>query len=119
MNDTSLEAEDGEENSSQPQWPLQPQQQSNTSSLSSEPFLEFEVYILNQPVQCILISLIIAIAIICNGLIIHNIGRCQVGTKYAHGVQLCTKLFDFIINLEKILLCIVFSFLIFIGFFYA
>ena len=49
-----------------------------TLDFENETALGFEVYLLNQPVQCILISLIMVVAIICNALIIHNIGRCQV-----------------------------------------
>ena len=46
--------------------------------IPNEALVGYEVYLLNQPVQCILISVIIIVAIICNSLIIHNIGRCQV-----------------------------------------
>ena len=46
--------------------------------IPNEALVGYEVYLLNQPLQCILISVIIIVAIICNSLIIHNIGRCQV-----------------------------------------
>lgn len=36
------------------------------------------VYLLNQGLQCSLIILIILTAIITNGLIVHNIAKCQV-----------------------------------------
>lgn len=40
-----------------------------------------EVYILNKPTQCLLISLIILIAIVCNSLVIHNIWKSQVSQQ--------------------------------------
>ena len=38
----------------------------------------FEVYLLSQPIQCLAISFIIIVAIVCNSLVIHNICMCQV-----------------------------------------
>ena len=37
-----------------------------------------QVYLLNQPLQCLAISLIILVAIVCNSLVIHNICMCPV-----------------------------------------
>jgi hypothetical protein len=42
-----------------------------------------EVYLLNQPIQCMLIVIIILIAIICNSLVIHNIWKSQVINSYS------------------------------------
>ena len=49
----------------------------NGSSLETNPDIH-QVYLLSQPLQCLTIVLIILVAILCNGLIIHNIGKCQV-----------------------------------------
>ena len=38
----------------------------------------YEVYLLSQPIQCLAISFIIIVAIVCNSLVIHNICMCQV-----------------------------------------
>ena len=87
MNDTSLEAVEADLEEEQPQSnaSLPSLSQNYTPTFggfeaNSTTSLGFEVYLLNQPVQCILISLIMVVAIICNALIIHNIGRCQVCT---------------------------------------
>ena len=42
----------------------------------------FEVYLLSQPIQCLAISFIIIVAIVCNSLVIHNICMCQVSLWY-------------------------------------
>jgi hypothetical protein len=97
MNDTSLEAVEADIEEEQPQSnasysPSLSQDlggfDANSTTFggfeanSTNYLAGFEVYLLNQPVQCILISLIMVVAIICNALIIHNIGRCQVCTLF-------------------------------------
>ena len=41
----------------------------------------YEVYLLSQPIQCLAISFIIIVAIVCNSLVIHNICMCQVSPQ--------------------------------------
>ena len=53
----------------------------NATSHSNEELQESvqkQVYLLNQPIQCLAISLIILVAIVCNSLVIHNICMCPV-----------------------------------------
>ena len=51
---------------------------SNSNSSEDKEEEAFEVYLLNQPIQCLAISFIIIVAIVCNSLVIHNICMCQV-----------------------------------------
>ena len=51
---------------------------SNSNSSEDKEEEAFEVYLLSQPIQCLAISFIIIVAIVCNSLVIHNICMCQV-----------------------------------------
>ena len=59
--------------------------------------LEYEdhqsVYLLNQPIQCLIISIVIMMAIVCNGLVIHNISKCELKMRTVNFIlikNLCT-----------------------------
>ena len=51
---------------------------SNSITADDQEAISTEVYLLNQPIQCLAISFIIIVAIVCNSLVIHNICMCQV-----------------------------------------
>ena len=55
---------------------------SNSNSSEDKEEEAFEVYLLSQPIQCLAISFIIIVAIVCNSLVIHNICMCQVSLWY-------------------------------------
>ena len=54
---------------------------SNSITADDQEAISTEVYLLNQPIQCLAISFIIIVAIVCNSLVIHNICMCQVSPQ--------------------------------------